>query len=71
MISSILTFIVVGFIAIVVLGVAMSIIGGLIGLASLLLFKVAPLLLVGYVVVRLLRPKPKQISDEDRKWLEG
>jgi hypothetical protein len=71
MISSILTFIVVGFIAIVVLGVAMSIIGGLIGLASLLLFKIAPLLLVGYVVVRLLRPKPKQISDEDRKWLES
>jgi len=71
MISSILTFIVIGFLAIVVLGVAMSVIGGVIGLISLLLFKVAPLVLIGYFAVKLLRPRQKQISDEDRKWLEG
>lgn len=71
MISSILTFLIVGFIAVVVLGLAISVVAGLIGIVSFLLFKVAPVLLIGYVVVRLLRPKRKMISDEDRKWLES
>ena len=71
MLSSLLTFIVIGFLAIVVLGVAVSVIGGVIGIISLLLFKVAPLVLIGYLAVKLLRPKQKQLSDEDRKWLES
>jgi hypothetical protein len=66
-----LTFIVIGFLAIVVLGVAVSVIGGIIGIISLLLFKVAPLLLIGYFAVKLLRPRQKQLSEEDRKWLES
>jgi hypothetical protein len=41
------------------------------GLAFTLLFKVAPILLVGYIVLRFLAPKPKQLSAEDRKWLES
>ena len=34
-------------------------------------FQVLPLVLVGYVVVRFLAPKQKQLSAEDRKWLES
>jgi uncharacterized membrane protein len=67
MISSLLTYIIVGFLAIVVLGVTLS----AIGLAVGLLFKVLPLLLIGYLAVRFFGPKRKQISEEDRKWLES
>ena len=42
------------------------------GLASFLLFKVAPIALLGYVVLRLIAPrKRKELSEADRKWLEG
>jgi uncharacterized membrane protein len=40
------------------------------GLAVGLLFKVLPILLIGYVVVRLLAPRQKKLSAEDRAWLE-
>ena len=71
----ILTFLLVGFVAVLVIGVVLSVIGAVfglaIGLAGFLLFKVAPLVLIGYVLVRLLTPKRKQLSDSDRKWLES
>ncbi|HSH45871.1 MAG TPA: hypothetical protein VK966_08445 [Longimicrobiales bacterium] len=75
MISSLLTFLVVGIIALVVLSVVLAILGtvfGLVaGLAGFLLFKVAPVLLVGYVVVRLLSPRRARLSAADREWLES
>jgi hypothetical protein len=75
MIASLLSFLIVGLIAVVVIGVVLSVIGvvfGLaMGLAGFLLFKVAPLVLVGYLLVRFLTPKQKRISAEDRKWLES
>jgi uncharacterized membrane protein len=71
MLSTLLTLFIVGLIAIVVIGVALSLLGALVGLAFTLLFKVAPILLIGYVVLRLLAPKRKRLSAEDRKWLES
>ena len=71
MISTLLTFLVVGIVAVLVLGVALSVIGAALGLAGFLLFKVLPLVAIGYVVVRLLAPRHKQLSAEDRKWLES
>ncbi|MEX0907007.1 MAG: hypothetical protein WD054_01655 [Gemmatimonadota bacterium] len=71
MISSLLTMLVVGFVALVAIGIVLSIVGALVGVAFTLLFKVAPILLVGYVVLRLLAPKQKRLSAEDRKWLES
>jgi hypothetical protein len=72
MISSLLRYIILGFLAIVVLGVAMNVVGLAVGIAAVLLFKVAPLVLVGYFAVKLLSPKKnKEISAEDRKWLES
>ena len=72
---SILTFLLVGFVAVMVLGVALSVIGAVfglaIGIAGFLLFKVAPLVLIGYLLVRFLGPKRKQLSESDRKWLES
>ena len=70
MISSLLTFLVVGFLAIVVLGVALTVLGLAVGLAVTLL-KLAPLLLIGYFAVRLLSPRRKSLSEADRKWLES
>lgn len=75
MISSLLTFLVVGLIALVVLSVILSLVGaafGLaLGLAGFLLFKVVPILLIGYVIVRLLAPRRNRLSEADRDWLES
>jgi hypothetical protein len=71
MISSLLTFLLVGLVALVVVGVALSVIGAALGLAAFLLFKVAPVVLIGYVVLRLLRPRHKRLSAEDKRWLES
>lgn len=67
MLSSLLMYLVVGFLAIVVLGLTLSAVGVAIGL----LFKVLPLVLIGYVAVKFFGPKRKQISDADRKWLDS
>lgn len=67
MISTLLTLFILGIVALMVL----SVVGAVLGLAVGLLFKLLPILLVGYVVVRLLAPKQKKLSAEDRKWLES
>lgn len=69
MLSTLLTLFIVGLVAIVVVGIALSLVGALVGLAFTLLFKVAPILLVGYIVLRLIAPK-KKVSSEDEEWLE-
>ncbi len=75
MLASLLTFLLVGLVGLVVIGVALAVVGVIfsvtLGLAAFLLFKVAPIVLLGYVIVRLLKPKQHQISAEDRKWLES
>jgi hypothetical protein len=71
MISTLLTFLVVGFVALVVIGIVLSLVGAMVGLAFTLLFKVAPILLVGYLVIRFLVPKPKQLAPEDKEWLDS
>lgn len=70
MISTLLTLLVLGVIGLVVLSVVLTIFGLAVGLASFLLFKVAPIVLVGYVIMRMLAPKRKRISEADRRWLE-
>lgn len=67
MISTLLTLFVIGIVALLVL----SVVGAVLGLAVGLLFKVLPVLIVGYVVVRLLAPRQRKLSAEDRKWLES
>lgn len=67
MISTLLTLLIVGVLALVVLGIVFAVLGMAVGL----LFKLLPILLVGYVVVRLLAPKQRKISEADRRWLES
>ena len=75
MISSLLTFLIVGILAIVAISVVLSIVGAVFGLAmglvGFLLFKVAPLVLIGYIIVRLLAPRANRLSKADREWLES
>ncbi len=76
MIGSLLTFFAVGLATIIVASIVLTIVGSVIGvvgsLVSLLLFKVAPIMLVGWVVLKLLDRKSKgSLSAADRKWLDG
>ena len=77
MLGSLLTFLVVGFITLVVACVVLAVVGTVfsltLGLAAFLLFKVAPILLIGWVVVKLIERKRHrgELSDADRRWLEG
>jgi hypothetical protein len=77
MLGSLLTFFAVGLITLIVAGIVLSVVGVVfsltLGLASFLLFKVAPVLLVGWIVVKLVQKSSDRgaISEADRKWLEG
>ena len=77
MLGSLLTFFAVGLVTLLVAGVVLSVIGAVfsitIGLAAFLLLKVAPILLVGWIVVKLIQKSSSrgELSDADRRWLEG
>ncbi|UCC24328.1 MAG: hypothetical protein JSU98_11395 [Gemmatimonadales bacterium] len=76
MIGSLLTFFAVGLVTIIAAIVVLSVVGSVIGLVgsltAFLLFKVAPVMLVGWVVLKLLnRRSGKELSAADRRWLEG
>jgi hypothetical protein len=76
--ASLLTFLLVGLGALVALSIILAIVGAVLGLAfglaGFLLFKVAPVVLVGYLIVRFLTPKSKRLERlerAERKWIEG
>ena len=77
MIGSLLTFFAVGLITIVVAVIALGIVGAVfsltIGLTSFLLFKVAPILLIGWIVVKVFEKSRGggSLSEADRRWLDG
>ncbi len=76
MLGTLLTFFAVGLATLIVAGIVLSVVGSVIGLvgslAAFLLFKIAPLMLVGWVVVKILdRKSHKSLSASDRRWLEG
>lgn len=75
MISSILTYLIVGLIAVVGISIALAVLGAVfglaLGLAKFLLFTVGPILLIGYVVTRLLAPRGRRLSKAERDWLES
>jgi hypothetical protein len=77
MIGALLTFFAVGLVTLIVAGIVLAIVGTVfsitIGLTTFLLFKVAPILLIGWVVVKVIEKSRGggSLSDADRKWLEG
>lgn len=77
MIGPLLTFFAVGLVTLLVAGIVLSIVGMIfsitIGLAAFLLFRVAPILLVGWIVVKVIQKVRGrgELSEADRRWLEG
>ena len=73
MLRSLLTFFLVGLVTLIVAGVVLRVVGMAMGLASFLLFNVAPLLLVGWVVVKVIEKaqSTSKLSDADRTWLDA
>ena len=69
MFTTLLTLFIVGVVALILLGVALAVVGAFVGLAFTLLVKVVPILLVGYVALRLIAPKRRQLSAADEEWL--
>ena len=75
MLGSLLTFFAVGLVTLIVAGIVLSVVGVVFsltfGLATFLLFKVAPVLLVGWIVVKLVQKSSSAgtLSEADRKWL--
>lgn len=74
--GTLLTFLAVGLVTLIAAGVVLSILGTIFsltfGLASFLLFKVAPIMFLGWVVLKIFdRARGRRrLSAEDRKWLE-
>ena len=77
MIGTLLTFFAVGLVTLLVAGVVLGVVGVVFsltfGLATFLLFKVAPILLVGWVAVKIFEKVRggDSLSASDRRWLEG
>ena len=78
MIGTLLTLFAIGLVTLIVAGVVLSIVGTVFslgfGLAMFLLFKVAPVLLIGWVVLKVVekvRGPSGEISAADRQWLDG
>jgi len=77
MLGTLLTFFAVGLVTLLAAWVVLMVVGAVFsltfGLATFLLFKVAPLLLVGWIVVKLVQKVrgKDSLSASDRKWLEG
>ena len=76
MIGTLLTFLAVGLATLIVAGIVLSILGTVLSigfsLAAFLLFRVAPVLLIGWVVLKVIdrRKRPESLSAADRRWLE-
>jgi hypothetical protein len=76
MMSALIGFFVLAIVGLVFAVVAIALIGGMISLAGLMLFKVAPLLLLGWLVVKLVQRsggggRRPGLSPSDRQWLDG
>ena len=77
MIGTLLTFLAVGLATLIVAGIVLSILGTVLsigfGLATFLLFKVAPILLVGWVVLKVIdkRATGGSLSASDQRWWAG
>jgi uncharacterized membrane protein len=75
MFASLLTFFIVGLMALVGIAIALALVAAVFGLAlslvGFLLFKVAPVVLIGYLLVRFLAPRSQRLTAADRKWLES
>jgi hypothetical protein len=74
--GTLLTFLAVGLVALIAAGVVISIVGAVLGLtfglAQFLLFKVAPVMFVGWLALKLFDKARgrRRISAADQRWLD-
>lgn len=79
MFGTLITLLVAGLVGIIAISVILAILGAILsvtfGVVGFLLFKVAPILLVGWVVLKLVERSriggTRQISAADQKWLDS
>lgn len=77
MLGTLITLLIAGLLGLVAISVVLAIVGALLsvtfGIVGFLLFKVAPILLVGWVVLKLVdRSRGRRaISAADQRWLDG
>lgn len=77
MLSTLLMLFVIGIVGLVAVSVVLALVGVVfsvaMGVAGFLLFKVAPVLLVGWLVVKLVQRVTghRTISAADQRWLDG
>lgn len=77
MLGSLLTLLVFGFVGLIALSVVLAVVGAVFGLAfglvGFLLFKVAPVVLVGWLVLKLIGRSRgrRRISSADQRWLDS
>jgi hypothetical protein len=74
--GTLLTFLAVGLVTLIAAGIVLSILGAVFsltfGLASFLLFKVAPVMFIGWVALKIFDKVTgkRRISASDQKWLD-
>ena len=77
MLGTLLTLFVLGIVGIVAISLVLGLLGAafslFFGLAGFLLFKVAPVVIIGCVVVKVIgrNRRHRQISPADQKWLDS
>lgn len=77
MLGTLITLLIAGFLGLVALSVVLTLIGAVLsvtfGIVGFLLFKVAPVLLVGWVVLKLVdrARNRRRISAADQRWLDS
>jgi ABC-type polysaccharide/polyol phosphate export permease len=77
MLGKLLTFFAIGLLSLIGIGIALAVIGVAfsiaLGVGTFLLFKVAPIVFIGWIVLKFLdRRKPRNsLTDADREWLES
>ncbi len=74
--GTLLTFLAVGLVTLIAAGVVISVLGGILGLtfgiAQFLLFKVAPVMFIGWLALKLFDKARgrRRISASDERWLD-
>lgn len=77
MLGTLITLLIAGFLGLVAISVVLAIVGAILsvtfGIVGFLLFKVAPILLVGWVVLKFVDRSRgrRRISAADQRWLDS
>lgn len=77
MLGTLITLLIAGFLGLVAISVVLAIVGALLsvtfGVVGFLLFKVAPILLIGWVLLKLVdrTRNGRRISAADQRWLDS